>query len=73
MLNNRAENSLQPIRQRERVLKRLKLRAQAQRILSIHGRIANHFQAPANTLAGHRREVHTAALESWTELSQSAT
>ena len=37
-LNNRAENSHQPTRRRERIMKRFKSARQAQRFLSAHGR-----------------------------------
>ena len=42
-LNNRAENSHQPTRQRERRMQRFKPPAHAQRFLSAHGPIAQHF------------------------------
>jgi putative transposase len=42
-LNNRAENSHQPTRRRERQMKRFKSAGQAQRFLSAHGQINNLF------------------------------
>ena len=42
-LNNRAENSHQPTRQRERQMKHFKSAAQAQRFLSAHDGINNLF------------------------------
>ena len=42
-LNNRAENSHQPTRQRERRMQRFKSPGQAQRFLSAHGPIMQHF------------------------------
>jgi putative transposase len=42
-LNNRAENSHQPTRQRERTMRRFKSPGQAQRFLSAFGPIADHF------------------------------
>jgi putative transposase len=42
-LNNRAENSHQPTRRRERQMKRFKSAGQAQRFLSAHARISNLF------------------------------
>jgi putative transposase len=71
-LNNRAENSHQPTRQRERVMKRFKSRVQAQQFLSIHGCVDNHFRVPANSSASLGRELRTAAMSTWKELTQSA-
>ena len=42
-LNNRAENSHQPTRRRERQMKRFKSAGQAQRFLSAHDQINNLF------------------------------
>lgn len=42
-LNNRAENSHQPVRRRERIMKRFKSRCHLQRFVSIHDPIANLF------------------------------
>jgi putative transposase len=52
-LNNRAENSHQPTRRRERIMKRFKSPRQVQRFLSVHDPIANLFP--------HRRDHATAA------------
>jgi putative transposase len=55
-LNNRAENSHQPTRRRERVMKRFKSAGQAQRFLSVHDQVTNLFRPSANTnAADHRR------------------
>jgi FMN-dependent NADH-azoreductase len=43
-LNNRAENSHQPTRRRERIMKRFKSPRQVQRFLSIHDQVANVFR-----------------------------
>ena len=43
-LNNRAENSHQPTRQRERRMGRFKSPGHAQRLLSAYGPIASHFR-----------------------------
>ncbi|MEY9880542.1 transposase-like protein [Bradyrhizobium sp. USDA 328] len=45
-LNNRAENSHQPTRRRERIMKRFKSSRQAQRFLSVHDQVANLFHIP---------------------------
>ena len=42
-LNNRAENSHQPARERERWMRRFKSPRQAQRFLAAYGPIASHF------------------------------
>ena len=54
-LNNRAENSHQPTRRRERIMKRFKSAGQAQRFLSVHDQVANLFRRPANTNAADHR------------------
>ena len=43
-LNNRAENSHQPTRERERRMRRFKSPGHAQRFLAAHGPIASHFR-----------------------------
>jgi putative transposase len=53
-LNNRAENSHQPTRRRERQMKQFKSAGQAQRFLSAHDQINNLFQ---------RRRDHVTATE----------
>jgi transposase-like protein len=42
-LNNRAENSHQPTKRRERIMKRFKSARQAQWFLSIHDQVSNLF------------------------------
>lgn len=44
-LNNRAENSHQPTRERERLLRQFKSPGHAQRFLAAHGPIVGHFPA----------------------------
>jgi putative transposase len=55
-LNNRAENSHQPTRQRGRQMKRFKSAGQAQRFLSTHDQINNlfHFRRDHVTAVQHR-------------------
>src|SRR6201984_2661228 len=53
-LNNRAENSHQPTRRRERQMKQFKSAGQAQRFLSAHDQINNFF---------HLRRDHVTAAE----------
>ncbi len=69
-LNNRAENSHQPTRRRERQMKRFKSAGQAQRFLSAHDGINNLFQlcrhqAPATQY----RAARTQAFQVWAEVS----
>jgi len=69
-LHNRAENSHQPTRRRERQMKRFKSAGQAQRFLSAHDGINNLFllrrhQAPAAPY----RAARTRAFQVWTEVT----
>src|SRR5919206_1245918 len=58
-LNNRAENSHRPTRQRERRLQRFKSPGHAQRFLSAYGPIARHFCACRHRFAAsaYRQEL----------------
>ena len=57
-LNNRAENSHQPTRRRERIMKRFKSTRHLQRFVSIHDPIANLFHLPRHRLSAcEYREV----------------
>jgi putative transposase len=60
-LNNRAENSHQPTRRRERQMKRFKSPGQVQRFLSAHDQINNLF---------HRRRDHVTATQYRTTRAQ---
>jgi putative transposase len=53
-LNNRAENSHQPTRQRERTMRRFKSAGHAQRFLAAHGPIRNHFCPHRHRLGAKR-------------------
>jgi putative transposase len=64
-LNNRAENSHQPTRRRERIMKRFKSAGQAQRFLWVHDQVANLFRRPANTNAAEQRTSRTQAFKAW--------
>ena len=57
-LNNRAENSHQPTRQREHRMKRFKSPEHAQRFLEVQGIVAQHFRPKRHLLraARYRRE-----------------
>jgi putative transposase len=58
-LNNRAENSHQPTRQRERRMQGFKLAGQAQRLPSVYGPIASHFRPRRHRLSApaYRQEM----------------
>jgi putative transposase len=68
-LNNRAENSHQPTRRCERIMKRFKSAGQAQRFLSVHDQIANLFRRPANTTATDHRRARAQAFQVWAEVT----
>src|SRR6186713_2167345 len=69
-LNNRAENSHQPTRRRERQMKRFKSARHVQRFVSIHDPIANLFHFPRNQLtAADYRAARAQAFEDWAEIS----
>jgi putative transposase len=71
-VNNRAENSHQPTRRRERQIKRFKSARQVQRFLSIHDPIAKLFHLRRD----HRpvvdyRAARAQAFETWAEVAGS--
>ncbi len=69
-LNNRAENSHQPTRRRERQMKRFKSPRQAQRFLSAHDQIDNLFHLRRDHVTAVRyRAARTRAFETWAEVS----
>jgi putative transposase len=73
-LNNRAENSHQPTRRRERVMKRFKSAGQVQRFLSVHDQVANlfHNPYPQSVTADVRRASRERAFAVWREISSAA-
>src|SRR3954452_21900831 len=71
-LNNRAENSHQPTRRRERIMKCFKSAGQAQRFLSVHDQVANLFRRPANTNAADHRRARARAFQVWSEVTSIA-
>jgi putative transposase len=68
-LNNRAENSHQPTRRRERIIKRFKSAGQDQRFLSVHDQVANLFRRPANTNAADHRHGRARAFQVWADVT----
>jgi putative transposase len=69
-LNNRAENSHQPTRRRERIMKRFKSPRQVQRFLSIHDQITNVFlRRPSQDTAAKSRIGRNQAFTTWAEIT----
>src|SRR4029453_8536275 len=69
-LNNRAENSHQPTRQRERRLQRVKSPGPAKRFLAAYGLIASHFRPrrPRLSAAAYRQEMGQ-RFQAWREVT----
>src|SRR5215211_1378234 len=69
-LNNRAENSHQPTRRRERRMKRFKSARQAQRFLSAHEQINNLFHLRRDHVSAVQyRAARARAFETWADIS----
>jgi len=69
-LNNRAENSHQPTRRRERQMKRFKSAGQAQRFLPAHDGINNLFLLRRHQVpAAQYRAARTQAMQVWAEVT----
>jgi putative transposase len=72
-LNNRAENSHQPTRRRERQMKRFKSAGQAQRFLSAHDQINNLFPlCRDHVTVAEYRAARARAFELWAEITRVA-
>jgi putative transposase len=69
-LNNRAENSHQPTRQRERRMQRFKSPGHAQRFLSAYDPIAPHFRPRRHLLSApvYRQEMKR-RFQMWGEIT----
>jgi len=68
-LNNRAGNSHQPTRRRERQMKQFKSVRQAQRFLSAHDQINNLFHLRRDHVAAtEHRAARTQTLHVWAEI-----
>jgi putative transposase len=71
--NNRAENSHQPTRRRERKMQRFKSQGSPQKFLSTHAAIYNTFNAQRHlTSAQTHRIFHAAAMNTWREVVAAA-
>jgi putative transposase len=69
-LNNRAENSHQPTRLREKKMRRFKSAKHAQRFLSAFGPIAGHFQPRRHRLrAREYRTMLQGRFQQWHEVT----
>jgi putative transposase len=70
-LNNRAENSHQPTRRRERIMKGFKSARHLQRFVSIHDPVANLFHIPRYDIpSDNHRELRAAATQMWNEIAR---
>ncbi|MFQ6006973.1 MAG: IS6 family transposase [Woeseia sp.] len=64
--NNRAENSHQPVRRRERNMQRFKSAGSAQRFLSIHAAVYNNFNIQRHLISRSTlRTFRAEAMRSW--------
>jgi len=65
-MNNRAENSHQPTRRRERKMQRFKSAGSAQKFLSTHAAVYNIFNVQRHlTSAQTHRELRAVAMDTW--------
>ena len=70
--NNRAENSHQPFRRRERAMLRFRRMHSLQKFAAVHGSVHNHFQADRSlTSRNHYKAARTAALAEWRQFCAS--
>ena len=70
-LNNRAENSHQATRRREKVMKRFKSPRQLQRFVSIHDPVANLFHLPRFEMpSADFRKMRSLAMQTWREIAE---
>ena len=66
--NNRAEQSHENTRVRERGMRKFKSRVQAQRFLSIHASVSNLFNLGRHLVsANHYRNLRTSAFSEWSK------
>jgi transposase-like protein len=71
--NNRAENSHQPIRRRERKMQGFKSARSAQRFVSVHAPVYNTFNVQRHLISRPTyRRFRTAAHQSWREATAAA-
>ena len=70
--NNRAENSHQPVRRRERTQQRFKSAGSAQRFLSTHAAVHNTFNLERHRVSRPTLWARTEAAEQWTAATAAA-
>ena len=64
--NNRAENSHQPVRRRERKMQRFKSAGSAQRFLSVHAAVYNNFNTQRHLISRSTLRIFRAeAMQTW--------
>lgn len=67
--NNRAENSHQPLRRRERAMLRFRRMHSLQKFASVHSSVHNHFNSERSLLSrDHYKASRAAALAEWRAL-----
>jgi transposase-like protein len=72
-INNRADNSYLPIRQRERRMQRFKSAGAAQRFLSTHAAIYNTFNVERHLISRRTmRQFRAAAMDMWDAMTAAA-
>jgi len=72
-LNNRAENSHQPTRERERRMRRFKSAQHAQRFVEVHGIIASHFRPRRHLLpAAAYHRLRSKRFRVWNEVTEAS-
>ena len=66
LINNRAENSHQPFRRRERAMERFRRMKTLQKFAAVHGTVHNHFNQERHLISRDLyRERRSAALAEW--------
>ena len=71
--NNRAENSHQPVRRRERKMQRFKSPGSAQRFLSLHAAVQNAFYVQRHLVPRRiYKQFRNSAFEVWRECATPA-
>jgi len=69
-LNNRAENSHQPFRRRERAMQRFRSMETLQKFSSVHAEVHNHFNQERHLVSRETyKERHSASLMAWRALA----